>query len=215
MYVVLDIETKNLGSDIMKDNEQILSIQLGNDIKQKLYYHDSKDPQWTLATGEKQIASLLSQGFIFAGYNIKNFDIPLLKRFLGVEIPKSNIFEVGETPRVAELNKMKKYRLEEVCAECGIDASHKLEMNKKAEEYKVRQDIKAQANVKAKELVRNKGWSFDFALKYALDKIAGGHAIFNAYLEFVESGGQKNTLFYKYAIGDVISEYQLLKALKY
>jgi len=41
------------------------------------------------------------------------------------------------------------------------------------------------------------------------------HYIYDAYLEFVKSGGQKNTLFYEYAIGDVISEYQLLKALGY
>ncbi len=214
MYVVLDVETKNLGSDIMKDNEQILSIQLGDAIKQELYY-DSKDPLWTLAMGKKRIASLLSQGHIFAGYNVKKFDIPLLKQFLGVEIPESSIFELSETPKVTELNKMKKYRLEEVCAECGIDVGHKLKMSEKAEKYKVRQDIKAQADAKAKDLVKNKGWSLDFALRYVLDKIAGGHAIFDAYLEFVESGGQKNTLFYEYAIGDVIAEYQLLKALKY
>jgi len=55
----------------------------------------------------------------------------------------------------------------------------------------------------------------DFAFNYVLDKIAGGRAIFDAYLEFVKSEGQKNTLFYEYAIGDVISEYQLLKKLGY
>ncbi len=213
MYVVLDIETKNLGSDVMKDNEQILSIQLGDAIKQELYYDDSKDPQWTLAMGEKRIASLLSQGHIFAGYNVKEFDIPLLKRFLGVEIPESNIFELCETPKVTELNKMKKHRLEEVCAKCGIDVPHKLKMSEKAEKYKVRPDIKAQAHTKTEDLVKNKGWGPKFAREYVLDKIAGGHAIFDAYLEFVGSGGQKNTLFYEYAIGDVVAEYQLLKAL--
>jgi hypothetical protein len=51
----------------------------------------------------------------------------------------------------------------------------------------------------------------DFSYNYVLDKIAGGNAIYDAYLEFVECGGQKDTLFYEYAIGDAISEYQLLK----
>jgi len=98
---------------------------------------------------------------------------------------------------------------------CGVDASHKSKMDKRAEKYLVRQDIKEQAKGRTEDFVKNRGWSPDFAFRYVLDKIAGGHAIFDAYLEFVESGGQKNTLFYEYAIGDVISEYQLLKALKY
>jgi len=215
MYVVLDIETKNLGSNIMEDNEKILSIQLGDTIKQELYYYDSKEPQWTLAMGEKQIVSLLSQGYIFAGYNIKNFDIPLLKRFLGVEIPESKLFDICQSPRLIQFTNNQRCRMEEACRMCGVDASHKSKMDKRAEKYLVRQDIKEQAKGKTEDFVKNRGWSPDFAFRYVLDKIAGGHAIFDAYLEFVESGGQKNTLFYEYAIGDVISEYRLLKALKY
>jgi hypothetical protein len=48
MYFVIDIETENTGSDIMKDNKRILSIQIGDDTKQELYYADSTDSQWTL-----------------------------------------------------------------------------------------------------------------------------------------------------------------------
>jgi len=73
MYIVLDVETKNLGSDIMRDNEQLLSLQLGDATKQKLYYYDSKNPKLTLEIGKKQITILLSQGVVFAGYNIKGF----------------------------------------------------------------------------------------------------------------------------------------------
>jgi hypothetical protein len=215
MYLIIDIETENTGSDIMKDNKRIISVQIGDATKQELYYADSKDPQYTLSRAKKQIASLLSQGYIFAGYNIKSFDIPILKQFLRVEIPESNVFELSQTSRVTELNKIKKFKLEDICMECGVETNHKRKMNEKAEKYKGRQDIKDQAYAKAKDFVRNKGWTFDFAYRYALDKIARGTAIIDAYQEFVESGGQKNTLFYEYAIGDVISEYNLLKALKY
>lgn len=87
-------------------------------------------------------------------------------------------------------------------------------MNEKSKKYKSIEAHK-QAFAKGKELEKKKNWSSDFSYNYALDKVAGGNAIYDAYLEFVESGGQKNTLFYEYAIGDIISEYQLFKALGY
>jgi hypothetical protein len=199
----------------MRDNEQILSLQLGDTVKHKLFYYHSKDPQLTLGMGKKYIASLLSQGVIFAGYNIKGFDTVMLKQFLGVEIPDSRLLDLCQSPRLTELTGKEKAPLEEACGKCGIDVNHKLTMNRRAEKYYDRQDIREQARAKAEDLERNKGWSSNFAFNYALRKIAGGHAIFDAYLEFVKSGGQKNTLFYEYAIGDVISEHQLLKALGY
>jgi hypothetical protein len=88
-------------------------------------------------------------------------------------------------------------------------------MNEKAKKYKSIEAFKKQALAKAEELVKSRDWSVDFAYRYALDKVAGGNAIYDSYLEFVESSGQKNTLFYEYAVGDVVSEYQLLKALGY
>jgi len=211
MYLIIDIETENTGSDIMGDNKRIISVQIGDETKQELYYADSEDPQSTLIMAKERITSLLSQGVVFSGYNIKGFDIPLLKQFIGVEIPESNIFELSQTPRVTEIKNMKKYRLEDVCRECGIEVTHKQKMNEKAEKYKIRQDIKDQARAKAEELVKSKGWGFDFSYKYVLDKISGGNAIFDAYKDFVASKGSVNTLFYQYAVGDVISESELLK----
>ena len=214
-YIVLDVETKNLGSDIMEDNERLLSIQLGDAHKQELYYADSKDPRWTLAMGEKQIAALSSQGYTFAGYNIMGFDTTMLKKFRGIEIPESKLFDICQSPRLTQFTNKKRCRMEEACRMCGVDASHKPKMDKRAEKYLARQDIKEQAKVKAEDLVKNKGWDPDFAFKYVLEKIAGGHAIYETYVEFVENGGRKDAFFYEYAIGDVISEYNLLKALKY
>lgn len=214
-YIMLDVETKNLGSRIMEDNELLLSLQLGDAAKQELYYADSKDPQLALEIGKKRIASLLSQGVIFAGYNLNGFDTVMLRKFLGIEIPESRVLDLLQSPRLKRLTSGKKTRLEEVCRLCGIEAGHKPKMDKRAEKYKAQPHIMERARAEAEDIIKNKGWSSDFAFSYTLDKIAGGHAIWDAYLEFVESGGRKNTLFYEYAIGDIISEYQLLSKLGY
>lgn len=214
MYIVIDIETENTGADIMKDNKRVISVQIGDASQQELYYDDSKDSQWTLEKSKMRIASLLSQEYIFAGYNIKNFDIPILNRFLEIEIPESNMFDLSHTPRVTELRRNRIFSLEDVCREFGIKANHKQKMNEKAEKYKARQDIKDQASAKAEEYVKNRGWTFEFSYNKALRKIAGGNAILDAYQEFVRTGGQTNTLFYECAIGDVICEHRLLEALK-
>jgi hypothetical protein len=217
MYRIIDIETENTGADIMEDNKRILSVQIGDYTKQNLYWADSGDPRWTLESAKNEIASLLSQGVIFAGYNIKGFDVRFLKQFLGVEIPESNILDLClcQSQKLTQLTGKNKPRLEDACRACGVKVTHKQRMNEKAKKYKSNEAFKKQALTKAKELVKNKGWSLDFSYDYALDKIAGGNAIYDAYLEFVKSSGQKNTLFYEYAIGDVISEYSLLKALGY
>jgi len=214
MYQIIDIETENTGSDIMRDNKRIISVQIGNATKQELYYDDSKDSQWTLGRAKTKIASLLSQGYIFAGFNFKKFDLHFLKHFLGVELPQSNIFDLSDTPQIKDFRKNKIFSLKDVCRECGIEVTHKHKMDEKAESYKTREDIREQAHAGAMEKVRRDGWSWDFAYDYVLNKIAGGHAIFDAYQEFVQSGGQTDTLFYEYAIGDVISEFHLLTALK-
>jgi uncharacterized protein YprB with RNaseH-like and TPR domain len=191
MYIIIDVETENTGTDILKDNKRVISVQIGDAAKQELYYDDSKDPQCTLATAGKRIVSLLTNGNVLAGYNIKNFDVPILKQFLGIEIPESNLLDLIRTPRVIELNKTKKYSLEDVCKECGIEADHKRKMDERAEKYKEREDIKHRAFAKANDDVINKGWSFDFSYDRALKKIAGGYAILDAYQEFVKSGGQR------------------------
>jgi len=217
MYQIIDIETENTGADVMEDNKRILSVQIGDDIKQDLYWADSGDPRWTLEGAKNEITSLLSQEVIFAGYNIKGFDVRFLKHFLGIEIPEANILDLClcQSHRLTELTGKNRPRLEDVCRACGVKVTHKQKMNEKAQKYKADENFKKLALTKAEELVKNKKWSLNFSYNYVLDKIAGGNAIYDAYLEFVESGGQKNTFFYEYAIGDVISEYSLLKALGY
>ena len=217
LYRIIDIETENTGFDILKDNKRIISVQIGDATKQDLYWADSKDPQWTLTNAKKEIASLLSQRYIFAGYNIKRFDIPLLAQFLGIEIPDSNMLDLSQDRRIIELCKRNhSWTMDSVCMNYGLGTQpHKQKMNKRAEKYGSRQDVIEKTKVIAALNMKNKGGTFQYAYDEALRKIAGGMAIYDAYLEFVESGGQKGTFFYEYAIGDVISEYNLLKALGY
>ena len=215
-HVVLDTETKNLGSDIMRDNERLLTIQLGNSTKQELYYHDSRNSKLTLEMGKKRIESLLSQNVTFIGYYLKGFDILMLKNFMEIEIPLSRVLELTETTTIKELHKRdKNWKMEHACRECGIEVSHKNKMDELAKKYRTKPEIMKRASAEAEENTKKKGGTFQWWYEKMLSKLAGGHAIWEAYLEFVESGGRKDAFFYEYAIGDVISEYHLLKKLGY
>ena len=217
VYRAIDIETENTGIDIMKDNKRIISVQIGDDIKQNLYWADSPKSAWNLTSAEKELSSLIAQGVIFAGYNIKGFDIPLLKQLLGIEIPQANWLDICQTPEMTKFHKLNKdWTLECACNKWLVDANHKQKMNAKAEKYKTRQDIIEKAKAGAIEIKRTMTWlTPGEAYTKALKKLAGGNAVYDAYLEFKESGGQKDTLFYEYAIGDIISEFSLLKKLGY
>lgn len=213
-YVVLDTETKNLGSDIMRDNEQLLTIQLGNSTKQELYYYDSRNPNLTLEMGKKRIDSLLSQDITFVGYYFKGFDILMLKNFMEIEIPLSRVLELTETTRIKELHKRdKNWKMEHACRECGIEVSHKNKMDELAKKYRTKPEIMKRAFADAEENMKKKGGTFRWWYDKMLDKLAGGRAIWEAYSEFAESGGRKDTLFYEYAIGDVIATHKLFKKI--
>jgi hypothetical protein len=214
MYLTLDVETKNLGARVGEENELLLSVQLGDDTKQSLFYYDAKDSTFSLESARKEIISFLAQGITFSGYNI-DFDAAMLKRFLGLEIPKSQTFDLCHTPEIEKFHQTTKdWSLECACAKHSINASHKRRMNEKAQQHKSRPDIQEKTKANATNVIKTKPYlTFDWAYNKALDKIAFGHAIWEAYQEFVNNGGRKDTLFYEYAIGDIISEHQLLKKL--
>lgn len=54
----------------------------------------------------------------------------------------------------------------------------------------------------------------DFSRRYALQMISGGMAILDAYNEFIQSNGNLDSLFFRYAMGDVQTELNLYKKLK-
>lgn len=105
-------------------------------------------------------------------------------------------------------------KAEDACQEYGVVAEHKRLMNGRAESFKKRPEVLALADTAARRLVAEKGWSYDFSMDRELAKIAGGRAIYDSYLEFVRMDGAKETLFYQYAVGDVVCEHQLLQKLQ-
>lgn len=200
----------------MTDNSRVISIQLGDADNQKLYYADSSNPDNGLDESKKRIELLISEGYVFAGYSIKRFDVPLLKELMGIEIPEENVLELTHTTRFNDLlrNLGKRYlKLSDACIALGINADHKKRMDKKAEEYLTRQDILDKARTEAPAIAKKKGGSVEYAYNEAIQKLAGGYAIYDAYKEFVQTGGSEDTLFFEYAIGDIVCEYKLFKKL--
>ncbi len=211
--VCLDIETENTGTDIKDGNKRIISIQIYNDEMEEIYYDDSYDKN--IEKGKETIKSLLDDGYVFVGYNLINFDVPLIKKFLHIEIPFSSIIEIIEINKVVELRKnLKKYKLEDVCNEFGVECEHKKLLIPLAEQYKNDIDVIGRAKMEGAKTASTKGWSLEFCRKRALDLISGGLAILDAYNQFVRSNGSTDSIFYKYAIGDVRTEYNLYHKLR-
>ena len=214
--VIIDVEMENTGAEVVDDSRRIISVQIGDSTKQDLYYAEASVGERSLFQVPVRVNMLMSQGCVFAGYNIKRFELNFLKKFLGVTIPESSVLDLRDMNGVTKLQRRTGkalLELDEVCSEYGIPADHKRLMDEKAEPFKKKPEILAQANEAAQQLVA-KGWSPDSSLKYALDMVANGHAVFESYEEFVQKGGAEDTLFHKYAVGDVICEYQLLQALQ-
>lgn len=211
--VSLDIETENTGTDIKNDNKRIISIQIFNDEIEEIYYDNSEDK--SIKHGNERIRTLLSDGYIFVGYNLINFDIPLIKEFLQVDIPLSGIIEITQMNKVVELRqKLSKYKLEDVCNEIGVECAHKKLLITLTGRYKSDPNIVELAKIEGSKIASQKGWSLDFSRKRALDLICGGLAILEAYNEFVNSNGNTDSIFYRYAMGDAKAEYKLYCKLR-
>ena len=156
------------------------------------------------------------KGVIFVGYNIKGFDLPMIKQFLNVDIPESQILDLClcQPQKIAQLTGKNRSRLEEACKAFGIDASHKQRMDEKAKAYKTNEAFKARSLVRAKELVQDKKWTVFFhTTMHLIKSLVGTQSMMLTWN--LPKAVDKNTLFYDYAIGDIISEFSLLKKLGY
>jgi len=204
-----------MGADIDLDNKRIISVQIGDATNVELYYADSKHIEHGLPSARDRIAEMLSKGHVFTGYNIERFDIPNLAKFLEIQVPPSNFIDLSQTDIIKSLKRTQAlYKLEDVCQRLNIPVKHKHRMNEKAETYKTRQDILALADKEAPRIAAKRGGTVEFARKEAIGKIALGTAIFDSYKEFVGKEGSKDTLFYEYAIGDIVCEYRLFEVVK-
>jgi hypothetical protein len=211
---VIDIETENTGYDIMKHNKRIISVQMFDGREGSIFYDGSSEN--SIDAAKSNIKSQIRENYKFVGFNIKNFDTPLIKEFLGIEIPSGQILEIGEMPRMNTIREKlgkNRPRLFDICDYLGIECSHKNIMDSLALKLKSRPDVMALAKEGAEKFIKERGWSPDFSYKYALEKVSGGMAILDSFNEFVRSGGDTNSLFYKYAMGDVFAEYRLFEML--
>lgn len=212
---VIDIETENTGYDIMKHNKRIISVQMFDGNTGKLFYDGSASN--SISAAKEALLSQIDDGYKFVGFNVRNFDVPLIKNFMGVEIPFGQIIEIGEMPQMNDVrqNLGKQWpRLFEVCDHLGIECSHKGLMNNLSSRLQSRPDVIALVKIGAENLAKEKGSTPEYWHNRTLAKIAGGVAILESFNEFVGSGGNTDSLFYKYAMGDVFSEYRLFEALK-
>jgi len=214
--IMVDVKTENTGVDAMADSKRIISVQIGDAAKQDLYYADANVGDRSLFQAAIRIRMLIAQGCLLAGYNLKEFEVPVLKRFLALPVPSANALDLRDLEGVKKLQQEtgKPFlELEEVCRECGIPVEHNRPLNEKAEALKEKPEIQAQANEAAKQL-EAKGWTAASSVNYALERIATGHAVLEAYQEFVQRDGAGDSLYYKYAVGDVLCEHLLLPVLQ-
>lgn len=214
-FVVIDIETENTGYDIMEHNKRIISVQLFDGSDGTIFY-DGSDKN-SIPDAKSAILSQIDQNYKFVGFNIRNFDALFLNKFLGITIPRTQIVDISEMPNMEKVRKelTKNYpSLLETCKHLGIDCSHKTKMDELSVKYRNLPDVTKLAREGAEKMVKERGWSYDFSYNRALDKVAGGMAIFDSFNEFVRARGDVNSLFYRYAMGDVFTEHRLFEALQ-
>ena len=213
--IVLDIETENTGYDIMNDNKRIISIQTYDGCEGALFYDGSENN--AIEAARSKILSTIEDDCMFAGFNIRNFDALFMNKFLGIKIPDNQILEISEMAQMGKIRGKlgkKKPRLADICKHLDIDCSHKNAMDQLAVRFRNLPEVLKLARDGADKWVKELGWGQEFSYNYALDKIAGGMAILDSFNEFVKKQGDSNLLFYKYAMGDVITEHKLLEKLQ-
>lgn len=213
--ITLDIETENTGFDIMGDNKRIISVQLLDENGGRIYYDGSESDN--LKVAKEDLRSIVGAGKHFLGFNIRNFDVPFIKEFLGIEIPASQIIDIGEMPEMTYIKQRlgkNKPRLVDVCKLLGVDCSHKNMMDQRSNNFKQIPEVIQKAKEGAMKWQKELGWSYNFSYNLALDRICGGMAIMEAFNEFVNVKGDKNSFFYQYAMGDTYTERELYLKLK-
>jgi len=207
-----DIEAENTGADVRRDNKRIISIQLYNQDIEEIYYDDSTEQ--SIEHGKERIQTLLNDGYTLVGYYISGYDIPLLKEFLGLEIPPSKYIDISSMDKVERIKSKSGYSLQAVCKAVDVPCNHKKLLEPIVEKLKRDPEIIERAKIEGSKTASINSWTIQYSRDRALDRICGGTAIFQLYLEFVKSNGSHNSNFYEYAMGDVISEYELFQKIK-
>ena len=156
-------------------------------------------------------------GTKFVGFNVRNFHVRFIREFMDVDIPNSQIVDIGELQKTNDIKqKMGKNwpRLIDLCDFLKIECSHKNLMDEQSVAFKNLPHVIELAKEGAEKWGKEKNWSYNYSYNRALNSVSVGMAIMKSFEDFVKSGGSTDSLFYKYAIGDVISEYLLYQKVK-
>jgi len=214
--IVIDIETENTGYDVMESNKRILSVQT-YDGNESMIYYDGSDTH-DLSNAKRFLEEQIEMGTKFVGFNVRNFDVRFIREFMDVDIPNPQIVDIGELQKTNDIKQKmgKKWpRLVEICDFLEIECFHKNLMDNDSLKFKELPDVIKLAKEGAEKMCKEKTWwTYDYAYNRALSSISVGTAILKSFEDFVQSGGNTNSLFYKYAIGDVISEHLLYQKVK-
>ena len=213
--VVIDLIMENTGVDPVADSKRIISAQIGDSTGQEVYYTEAPDGPHSLFGLALRVNTLVARNHFFAGYDIKRLERPFLSKFLALAIPEVNVLDLRDIEGVASLRQStaRSFELDELCRAYGISMEHRRGISEKAETIKKRPEIRAKAASLAPQLAAKEGRTLEQSLQQALDRIATGQAVVEAYDEFVQSGGSHESAFYKYATGNVVCENSLLQAL--
>jgi len=207
----IDVETRNEGFDVKRDNEELLSCQLGDDNKQTLFYNHSDSNNFDNL--KQNVKKLLESGAVFIGYYIE-FDLENLKKFLGITIPKGRTIDIMSMEEFQFLKNLKNtnyVKLEDACKHFGIDVSHKMHMKNLAEDLKSKNPTWREDAI---NYIKSAGFSIsEDEVMHRINKKAFGMTISKSYDDFSKNQ-DKNSLFYKYAIGDILSEFKLFMKLR-
>ena len=215
--VFLDVIMENTGADPIGDSKRIMSVQIGDSSKQDVFYAESNTGDQSLFGALMQVNSLVAKNYTFVGHNLKGMELYFLRRFLNVSIPEYMVLDLRDQEGVMKLQQRPEkplFKLEEVLSEYKIPLDYRLPIDANAELIRKKPEIVAQADEAAKLISTSKGWSPEFSRQYALNNIATGTAIKEAYDEFVQKAGAKDTIYYKFATGDIVAEHKLLEALR-
>lgn len=215
--VFIDVITENTGTVPFSDNRRVLSVQLLDDGKHELFYADSDEGARSLFGASLRINMVYSRGYTFTGYEVRKQELPALKRFLNISIPAYMSVDVAESEAITRLREKSKKPLptfEEICREVGVSLEYRRGMDEKVEGVKKRPEVLTKADSAAQQLSTSNGWTLEVARQYALEKIATGTGVAESYAEFVGKRGSQETIFYRYAAGQVACEQALLQALQ-
>ena len=156
--IVIDIETENTGYDVMKHNKRILSIQT-YDGKDGCIYYDGSDND--LSAAKDALNKNIESGKKFVGFNVRNFDVRFIREFMDVDIPSSQIIDIGEMTNMQQVKqKMRKDypRLVDVCSFLDLECSHKSLMDDHSLQFKKRPEVIKMAQEAVEVWKKEKPW---------------------------------------------------------